>query len=314
MDEISIVKKVMKGIFIVISIWVLCLLLLAISLFSREGGETVIFYLKIVFYFILGLIAFIALVALICKFYYKMIRVKNLIITTKQYFREISQEYTPAMVSILYDLKVEVYKDYTATIIDLCIKGYLKLKPNEENQYEILTIPKDISNLKSDEEYVYSCFYSHEKFDGDVFKKKAFSEVEKLGLIKPKEERKETFQAIIAIIIGILIATCVLTSHMTIAIILAVIMMVSYFLHPIFYIIDKESYKRTANGKQEAKKCKAMKMFFKDYTLIQEKEINYYNILEENLAYALALGEADKIEKTIKEDNQYRRLIYQNKI
>lgn len=314
MDEISIAKKVMKGIFIVISILVLCLLLLAIPLLSRNGGEAGIFYLKIVLYFILGLVVFIALIALVCQFYYKMIRVRNLIITTKQYFREIPQEYTPAMVSILYDLKVEVYRDYTATIIDLCTKGFLELKQNAENQYEISTIPQNISNLKSDEAYVYSCFYNHEKFDGDVFTKKAFSEVEKLDLIKPKEERKEPFQAIIAIIIGILIAVCVLTSHIIIAIILVVLMMVSYFLHPIFYMINKESYKRTSNGKKEAKKCKAMKMFFRDYTLIQEKEINYYNILEENIAYALVLGEADKIEKTIREDNQYRRLIYQNKI
>ena len=161
MDEISIAKKVMKGIFIAISIFVLCLLLLAIPLLSRDNGEAGILYLKIVLYFILGLVAFIALVALFCRFYYKMIRARNLIITTKQYFREIPQEYTPAMVSILYDLKVEVYRDYTATIIDLCTKGYLELKPNVENRYEILTIPQDISNLKSNEAYVYSCFYKY---------------------------------------------------------------------------------------------------------------------------------------------------------
>ena len=48
-------------------------------------------------------------------------------------------------------------------------------------------------------------------------------------------------------------------------------------------------------------------------TLIKDKEIDYVQILENYIPYALSLGEADIVEEFIKYNEEYRDLIYNRK-
>ena len=192
--------------------------------------------------------------------------------------RDIPEDITPAIASALYDLTTEVYRDYTATIIDLCIKGYLKLETSNDN-YELKALDKEIMNLKLDEEYVYSCIKNNEKFDEIIFREKIFKQMEELGFIQPinKQSDIQSEYNILLEMVG---------------------------------VVQSEPYRRTEEGLKMTKKCIALKNFISKFTLIKEKGIDHYKTLEQYIPYALALGEADFIEDMIKNDERYRMLIY----
>lgn len=54
---------------------------------------------------------------------------------------------------------------------------------------------------------------------------------------------------------------------------------------------------RTRKGKEVAIKFKGLKNYLKEYTLVKTRDIEYVNTLDRYLTFALALGEADYIEK-----------------
>ena len=56
------------------------------------------------------------------------------------------------------------------------------------------------------------------------------------------------------------------------------------------------------------------KNYIKEYTLMKDKEIDYIQILEDYIPYAISLDEADTIEEFIKYNEEYRDLIYNRKI
>ena len=61
---------------------------------------------------------------------------------------------------------------------------------------------------------------------------------------------------------------------------------------------------RTSKGNEVALKFKGLKNFLKDYTLLSERDINYINISDRYLPFALALGVANKLENSYIEYNK----------
>ena len=72
----------------------------------------------------------------------------------------------------------------------------------------------------------------------------------------------------------------------------------------------KYIYEKTAKGEEYAEKIAGLKLFFKEYTLMDEKELESIIIYKDYIPYAIALGEADAIAKFIEEDEDCRKLIY----
>ena len=58
---------------------------------------------------------------------------------------------------------------------------------------------------------------------------------------------------------------------------------------------------------------KGLKKYINEYTLLKEKEIEHVQILENYIPCALALDEADTVEEFIKNNEEYRNLIYNRK-
>ena len=77
-------------------------------------------------------------------------------------------------------------------------------------------------------------------------------------------------------------------------------------------VVDTE-YVRTEAGKNMALLLKGLKRYIDEYTLIKDKEIDYIQILENYIPYALVLDEADAVEEFIKYNEEYRNLIYNRK-
>ena len=92
--------------------------------------------------------------------------------------------------------------------------------------------------------------------------------------------------------------------------IIAYMLALSVFAEIFRLIKNGKSLVRTKSGKIEAKRWKGFKNFINDYTLIKDKDIKDVVLLEEYLSFAVAVGEANKIEKFIIKNEVYRKLIY----
>ena len=75
----------------------------------------------------------------------------------------------------------------------------------------------------------------------------------------------------------------------------------------ILYVLTKinKKYKRTLKGESLAKKAKGLKKFLKDYTLINEKDIDYTKVTDRYLGFAIAINEAKNIEKLYIENGEF---------
>lgn len=289
MDEIEKRKAILKTILILtacVIVPVICLLAVVVIATVISGDITTelvgtmvtIIIGALVILLSLGIISYV-----IYRVSLKVEKAKNIITDNeKKYLREIPEGLTPAMASALYDLTTEVFRDYTATIIELCIKGYFELEANN-GSYRLIALDKDANALKPDEQYVYDCIKHNKKFDEIVFRETVFEQMEGIGLVEAVDEEDGDTREV--------------TSG-------------TNLLYEMSEAISLKQYRRTQAGEDMAKKCKALKNFINNYTLIKEKKIDYYKTLEEYIPYALALGEADFIEDMIKNDEKYRALIY----
>ena len=174
----------------------------------------------------------------------------------KDYVRNIEIKYSPAIISLILDLNISYYKDYTATILYLCYRKYLEVfTENDEIKFKI--IEEDIKDLNPHEQYIYRCIKGS-AFDENKFKKLIIEDARNLYLISNTNGKIQ----------------------------------------------------RTSKGEKEATLWKGFKNYIHDYTLISDKDIKHMEILDEYIPYALALEEANCIEKFIAQNEKYRNLIY----
>lgn len=276
--------------------------------------------------FIIGFLVFEGIVALVLYIIYKIKYSGRKVVTLeKEYLREIPKEYSPAVSSLIYDLKIDIYRDYTATILCLCTKKYINIK-NNNGKYEFEILKTDNLNLSESEKYVFDKIANKTKFDEFKYMNKIIEEAKKHLLIidKSQNKKKKDFFSILLIIV-----LFILIYYVDRSLLIAIIPIVYYLI--IIKRTSKKSfnngtidntefksistlYERTHKGKKIAKKLQALRNYIREYTLIKEKDIDYIQVLEEYIPYAIALDEADTIEKFIKHNEEYRSLIYDKKI
>lgn len=240
-------------------------------------------------------------------------------INVKDYFRDISEEYSPAIVSRIVDLNTEPKKDYNSVILYLCAKGYINInKESEDIKFELQN--KNTNNLEKHEEYVIDCLFKGKKFDETYFSELVQNDAIKLGLIQNKKGKIHFLRNLIIIISIIIVLFNLLEKNYKLLInVLIYILIIILFIccgiiifSAILLLSDnnKNNNKRTQKGYIEAKKWIAFKNYVRDYTLIKDKNIEYMEILNQYLPYSLALGEAKIIEKYICKNDNYKSFIY----
>lgn len=253
---------------------------------------------------------------------YKYIHVKININFDREYIRELTNTNPPAITSLIYDLKTEVYKDYTATILELYIKKYINISGFNEEILIHKGPNEDLSKLLEHEKYVYNCIIHKERFDENIFKKCVVEDAQEKDLIiesKVKNYKLEFFCGIGGLTLATSIILLSISKNAILSIFAIILLCISIgfigvipFIHYNLVNLDNK-YKITKKGKEELKKIKAFKNFIKDYTLVEEKDIEYVQILEEYIPYSLSLGMSPQVEKYIKENEIYRNLIYKER-
>ncbi len=324
MDEIDWIKSTKKMLLIIgitfaaIGIFFFIVALLQSSTNEWEDTKGLLF---IALSIGIGIPTFIGICYLIMILFLKILNSGNTEITfDKEYIRDLPKHCSPAISSLIYDLKIDVYKDYTATILYLCTKKYIHLVKNEDNYELKISENIDYSNLGKCEKYVLDILQNKAKFDENQFKNEIMKEAQEKGLITDKKLSKT---AKIALIIIFIVLSLIVTYNInkTVFMILISIFgavlftgcaMIKMKIENQINFVDTQ-YIRTKDGKNIALLLKGLKRFIKEFTLINEKEIDYIQILEDYIPYALALDEADTVEEFIKYNEEYRNLIYNRK-
>ena len=178
----------------------------------------------------------------------------------------------------------------------------------------------DLLELQKHEIYVYNCILNKEKFNEVEFKKLIYEDAEVLGLInKTGSERIKPILTIM--IIAIMFAVCIIgliktNNNESFVELMIVIILMIFGIKKIYNFVGNIiakitfNYVKSSKGKKEQKKAKSLKKYLKEYTLIKEKNIDYVEILEEYIPYALSLGVAKTVENYISNNEIYRKLIY----
>ena len=291
---------------------------------SKNGWEYTKTLLFISLLIGVGLPAIWGLCYLIINIFSKIINSGRTIINfDKEYIRDLPKYCSPAISSLIYDLKIEVYKDYTATILYLCIKKYINLIKDGDTYKVKVGEEKNISNLGRCEKYVLEIITNKNKFDENQFKKEIIKEAQEMKLITDKKHSKISKIILILIFVVVLLIITFNISKILFIIcisILGAILYAGYIIlkmkneNQINLEVMNTEYVRTEDGKNIALILKGLKKYINEYTLIKDKGIDYIQILENYIPYALALDEADAVEDFIKNNEEYRDLIYNRKI
>ena len=326
MDEIDWIKSTKKALIFFTKVFVgVAIFFATIALVgsSKNGWEYTKALLFIVALIGVGLPAILGLCYLIINIFLKIMNLGRTVINfDKEYIRDLPKHCSPAISSLIYDLKIDVYKDYTATILYLCINKYINLiKDGDTYKFE-LGKEKNISDLGRCEKYVLEIITNKNKFDESQFKREIIKEAQEKKLITDKKHDKVVKIILILIFAVILLIIAYNISKILFTICISILGAILYAVYLILKmknenqinleVVDTE-YVRTEAGKNMALLLKGLKRYIDEYTLIKDKEIDYIQILENYIPYALVLDEADAVEEFIKYNEEYRNLIYNRK-
>ena len=299
-------------------------LLLALGIYSPELFENIIGICSVAtligtIYYICAYSFNFSLSNIIIK---KLIRRTSLTETdfakTKDYFRDILYKYSVIELNYVDDFQINLKKEIIATLLNLELKGKIKLNYNEieiisNNDDNLKLTEKDVFNSIKDGKVIIS-----KKF-ADVLRKNAIEEAinDKLLIKMTKKEK---------IINGIIIFTPIVLIELILIILYNISYLildrfqvsttVFYFLS-VFPMIDlflitgilgisiatfiqymkenKNMYNRTEEGSNINKKIEGLKKYIKDYSLLDEKEKELLRIWDEYLIYSVLFSQNKEI-------------------
>lgn len=244
-----------------------------------------------------------------------------------KYFRDMPDENASAAeASYLYyfskgGITANIGKVISATMLNLCLKGWLVFEENPKNKKEvIIKLNETGKELRKDEKTIYDFLekISDDKVftikDFEKYNRKHTSAVRKLELelsenvenectenkvFDPSMQNKSNKYVLPIFILILLIsfgffATTVTKVISKIFLILAVVelVLILWFLRRFNGLTQK--------GANEREKWKGLKNYMEDFSMLDEREIPELVLWEKFLVYATAFGIADKVIKQLK--------------
>ena len=242
---------------------------------------------------------------------------------TDTYEREVPKEIPPAIASLLLDFFADDEQDYISTISSLITKEYIEIIDDKNVKIK----NQKTHNLLKHEKYAYDIITKKRHYNANIFKERLIQDAKELELIKKVNRHEKITQNIVTIIecVILMILALVLTQKgikeelipgiMIIEIILGILFVRSVYLIHAYKTPKKQDtlkyiYEKTTKGKEYAIKIEGLRRFFEEYTLMNQNELESIEIFGDYIPYAIALGEADAIEKFIEKNSNYRKLIY----
>jgi uncharacterized membrane protein len=247
-----------------------------------------------------------------------------------QYFRELPGNYSPAVLSVLWNFGSVKPRDITAEMMDLVRRKYLKLKveqhesnrfirPEAENEYTFeLNKDADLETLPSHEKYLIDWLIctigggekvslkeieqsskAEKGAEGfkesyDVWVKKVKAEADKLRFFDRNTINGRIFGVIVAVV-GVIYGGFTAVLHDNIAG-FVVLLNVSIALMIYSLMIRR----RSRYGVEQFKMWKAFRRFLKHFSLIDKADLPAVVLWEHYLVYAITLGVAKEVISQLK--------------
>lgn len=224
---------------------------------------------------------------------------------TDLYYRDIEKKYTPAIISYIFNMNIEERATLLSTIVDLHVKKYLNIE-KVNNKYTIKVIKKDTKNLFFHERYIIACLSNNKLIEFTKFSELVEFDCKKEILVKDKENK--VIPVLMFVIFIISAITFMLLSINNVYASEELLFLATTLLPAsIIYILSKinKYHRRTLKGERLATKAKGLKNFLKDYTLINEKDIDYTKITDRYLGFAIAIDEAKNMEKLYIDNGEF---------
>lgn len=247
------------------------------------------------------------IISIVIKFKNHLILLTN---TEKEiYIRDVTVNYSPAVLSYLMNNKIETKKDLSATLLNLCVNKVLKINKTENGKMEIVDLnnKEQVRKLSNDEKYAYEMF----KTGITVEKIRYWKNVVENEYNKYKFSRKHktnlgsyllfTFILLIFIVFAYAIYHDNTINDFFVSILSSTffgawtITILTVVKKAIFCFKDKSlktSFIDTLTKKDalEYNRWKKFEKFIVDFTLIKNRDYQAIEILGKYLSYSIALG------------------------
>lgn len=229
------------------------------------------------------------------------------------YYRDIIQKYSPAILSLVYNRKIQYADTLVATILDLELKNYIQIEDKGIQVFE-----KDTKDIPQNEKYIY------DRLKGNVGKSKLISfdetanifsdydlkrewkyvikeEAEKEGLCSSKLIAFQIFEKIcvFSFFALIIISVCIIMlgrknfniqtdANLISCLIVIVIHLAIIFGTGLLRKFNKRYlFVRTKKGLELQSKMSGLKNYIKDYSELAEKDLNQLKLWDDYLIYAV---------------------------
>jgi heme/copper-type cytochrome/quinol oxidase subunit 2 len=239
---------------------------------------------------------------------------------SKEYYREILKEYSPAELSYIDDFKINPMRECVSTILNLKLKNRVEIGKDG-----IVVIDNNEENLKRTEKFILNSIDGGKVKISNSGYIETFAQKEAIEdeLITKNTEAKNQIKNIIIRTILIFVLSFILfavfcnnierfneiNNGVTVGIILAIVIAVFIIINLIFQLapiviiiyslMQINSYKRTEKGEEINKNIEGLKKYIKDYSLLNDKEEKELTIWEEYLIYSVIfnLNNTDIVQK-----------------
>jgi len=292
---------------------------------QRIVSKRIIIFIIIVV--VLGVVLFIKMIK-----YSKIIRGKYKPTQKLKYFREIPNKETTPGEALFLLLKGKTSLDmgniFSATILDLKLKGYLEIKESNRGKIKIKIIKNASKELPVSEKIVFE-FMKEIIKDKEITIKKmqeiitrrskltskmvknlkdSIIDIQKgKGNFYEEDRKKEKFEKIynfyyisLVCCIMFLLILIILTLEVPILLTLVLLVILMIINSILFLRIFKRDNVLTQKGVDEREKWKGLKKYMLDFSLLNEKEVYSIQIWEEYLVYATVFGIANKVIEQLK--------------
>ena len=247
-----------------------------------------------------------------------------------EYYREIINEYSPAVLSLIYNRKIKYSDTLVATILDLKLKNYISI---EDNGIKILN--DGSKDLSQNEKLIYEELAKKKnaknitKFKdiANIFSNNNFKKEWKVKIKTEAEEKKLCFSRIIAF--NILEKISMISFFAMIIIPLFLFLIKIEFSIPtdvVVYLIlvtihstlifstgflrefnQRNFFVRTEEGVSLQCKMSGLKNYIKDYSKLEKRALNELVLWEDYLIYAIIFDLKGNLDKEV--ERLYEKLI-----
>lgn len=224
---------------------------------------------------------------------------KKLEVKEYEYYRDILNHVSPAIMAYCYNQKINIDDTIVATLLNLELRKIIKIENNK------IIIIKDITNLENHEKLIL------EQLKTDQYAKKTFKKLLKRILMADMLEDKYIYKSddkeiniayftelIMAwMILYILIILFFFTQTSKLVIILFLVYAGVFFCIPIYKNIQARINVniRTKKALELGSKIKGMKNYIEDFSSIPDNEVERIKLYEEYVIYAIILNLKGKL-------------------